>query len=1371
MIKVLVVDNHPIVTTGFELFFRNHETIEVVGTLSNGVDIFDFVRNNPVNVIIAETGTPLVRTYSPLEYNGHIDNYDAVQGPDGVMYFANGDGVLTFDGARWELIQTPEHFYVQAVSISADGVVFTGGLHDLGYLAPGGGRENAFVSLRHLLPEGAPDTFDIEWIHATPNGVLFNAGQHLFRWDGERFYVWSADEPFGASALVSGRWLVGSADGLMELRGDSLHLLRGSDMEGEIEVIARHDVRRLLLGTHDRLMVYDGQTLAPFTDAKTLGTDAPFSALVALGDGTFALGTAGGGVFQLSSDGQLLRVIDESSGLRTNSVRALSPEAGGGVWVSQNDGLAWFDARSTLTSFGPSDGLRGRPGEVVRHQGRLYVGTSDGVFRLAAGRPARFEAVTSAAQGNYALLSHGTHLLALGTSGLYQIEELSGKRIADLSGFALAALHGEPAAVLAGGPDGLYAMSYDADRQRWSVPSRVASFEGGVREITPSAQGGYWVVVVPDGLSRVTFPDGPDQPAHVEHFGPDENLPNGELVVAPSPGGDLISALDGLFRLDESAHRFVRDSRMGPAMAAGDTVLFDPVLTHNGIWSSIIRGDANASLEVRRYVQTTSGHYEMDPLVGLRLMPNVYALDFHVDGGGARSVAWVAATEGLYRYDPTLDALGPPPRPLVRAVEIGDSLLFAGTRPDGAALPTIQAGHDVLRFQYALPSFADPERTRYQVRLDGFDDRWSDWTEETRKDYTNLSGGDYTFQVRARDVYGRVTQADAFALVVRSAWYLTGWAYVLYLMAGLGVVAGVFRWRLRSLNARAHLLERTVAERTAQIAEQAGRLEQLDIAKSRFFANVSHELRTPLTLMLGPLSQLHDESERTQSPQVQEQLSMVLRNGQRLQRLVNQILDLAKLEAGSVRFDHQPGDLVAYVRQHVELYAGLADYQGIDLSSRAEVSACVVAFDQGQMEKVLANLLSNALKFTDSGGRVEVVVDQDAGHAVISVADTGLGIAADKLPHVFDRFYQVEDSATRTYEGTGIGLALAKELVDLHGGTLSVASEEGKGSTFTVRLPLAAESIARAHVAPHPVVAVAQRTSAPSLDEPSGDGHIETHQMDDPALTTAATEREERSDDDQTTILVVEDNADMRVFIRSILEPHYKVVEAVDGEDGLGQARASLPDLILSDVMMPRMDGLAMSRALREDPETNSIPLVLLTARAGQEDRIDGLETGANAYLVKPFDARALRLQVGNLIERQQRLRERLRAEPSQAPSPLPVATPDPLPPSALEVQVTEAIEQHMADPQFSVEVLAGEVGLSRQQLHRRLKEDAGVTPVAYIRAYRLERAARLLRERQGNVTEVAYAVGFNSLSYFTRCFGDHFDQTPSAYVAQSVAE
>lgn len=539
-------------------------------------------------------------------------------------------------------------------------------------------------------------------------------------------------------------------------------------------------------------------------------------------------------------------------------------------------------------------------------------------------------------------------------------------------------------------------------------------------------------------------------------------------------------------------------------------------------------------------------------------------------------------------------------------------------------------------------------------------------------------------------------------------------------------------------------LEEMVQERTAQIAEQndqlaeqAQRLQALDEAKSKFFANISHEFRTPLTLILGPLQRAQAEA-KALSLDDQE---MMQRNALRLQRLINQILDLARLEAGSLSLNHHVDDLYTFARRQALLFQAEATYREIELDVEDPTGACSVAIDAEHMEKVIANLLSNALKFTPAGGRIRVscgvTVVAEKRYADLIVADTGCGIPEDALPHVFDRFYQVDDTATRLQEGSGIGLALVKEVVELHGGSVAVTSTVGRGTTFTVRLPLAME------VAEERVV-----VSSPEL-----------RPVTSRAPAAPRTEKIVHKEADQTTVLVVEDNPDMRAFITSILARDFRIIEAADGQEGLAHAQEHLPDLILTDVMMPHMDGLTFSRALKAQTDTDTIPLIVLTARASADDAVEGLMTGADAYLTKPFHAEALRLQVHNVIRRQHRLRERLLATPVPAGSDVPSRSP-------FEEQVRAIITERLADPLLSVEDVAEALDMDRFQLLSQLQEAASLKPRQLIMTMRMDAAATLLQERAGNVSEVAYAVGFNSLAYFSRRFRSHFGISPSKFGA-----
>ena len=599
-------------------------------------------------------------------------------------------------------------------------------------------------------------------------------------------------------------------------------------------------------------------------------------------------------------------------------------------------------------------------------------------------------------------------------------------------------------------------------------------------------------------------------------------------------------------------------------------------------------------------------------------------------------------------------------------------------------------------------------------------------------------------------------------------------------LAALALIAGVVQLRVRRLVRRKEELKALVQERTTAleealhkeerlhheaeqaretIATQAEELATLDQAKSRFFANISHEFRTPLTLLIGPVKDALD-GQHDLSP---EQLGVMLRNSERLLRLVEELLDLARFEAGDQKLDAHPHDLGTLVQETVQSFAPLAEHLHVALTCETQALP-LLSIDREKLEKVLVNLLSNALKFTPARGSVRVRVEADDRHVAISVQDTGAGIAAEDLPHIFERFYHAEGEHHPIQASTGLGLALAKELVALHEGDLLVESMPGRGSTFTVRLPR--EVLASSEPLPDTLEANATPL-APAHLEAGGDGFGavpvpssgDSLAPSDPGTPASSDGRTDEAD--RPTVLVIDDNADVRRYVASILSDAYRVLEAEDGKQGLQAAQTHLPDLIITDVMMPELDGYGFARALKLDPMLEGIPVIMLTAKAATEDQVAGLERGVDAYLTKPFERAVLEVQVQNLIA----LRHRLRARYSQAPSLELSVPPAPNRRSVFEARVREVIAAHLTEEGFSVERLAAEVGLGRSQLSRRLRDEADTSPAKLIRTVRVEQAARLLEERAGNVTEVAYAVGFQSLSHFTRCFRAHFQVPPSAFL------
>ena len=578
---------------------------------------------------------------------------------------------------------------------------------------------------------------------------------------------------------------------------------------------------------------------------------------------------------------------------------------------------------------------------------------------------------------------------------------------------------------------------------------------------------------------------------------------------------------------------------------------------------------------------------------------------------------------------------------------------------------------------------------------------------------------------------------------------------------------------------RAESMATTLREQRDQIEEQAEHLRTLDAAKNRFFANVSHELRTPLTLMLGPLRQLRDQLDDRLSEAEAHRLGLVARSGRRLQRLIEQVLDLVELDAGMLALQVRPLPLGDTVQRIASMYDSFADQHGLTLqievdSESEDENVEPIYADPTQLEHVVGNLVSNAIKFTPEGGHVTVHVSETPSHGVVSVADSGVGIPPEDQDQVFERFEQAASSAEASRDSTGIGLAFVKELVELHGGTIDLESAVGDGTTMTVRLPRGTGHLGEDHVVEAP-------NASPEIEEFGRGG--ETGAIggvrDDQTVPEAADSQ--ASDTDRTTVLVVDDDPEVRAYVRSVLAPDFRVTEAADGQEGLDRATEHPPDCILADLMMPRMDGVTMAARLKDDPATECIPLLMLTARAADADELEGLAAGADDYVTKPFNPDVLRARVHGQVELRRRLRRRIRAElaarsgDGQTDEAAREKAPQLVVPTPSEsetdfvARVRGAVEDHLVDPELTVEDVAGAVAVSRSTLYRRLKEEADCTPSAFIRQVRLQHGARLLREQEGTISEVAYAVGFNSLTYFSRSFREHFDVAPSEFVKREA--
>ncbi|MGN7889840.1 two-component regulator propeller domain-containing protein [Dyadobacter sp. 22481] len=638
----------------------------------------------------------------------------------------------------------------------------------------------------------------------------------------------------------------------------------------------------------------------------------------------------------------------------------------------------------------------------------------------------------------------------------------------------------------------------------------------------------------------------------------------------------------------------------------------------------------------------------------------------------------------------------------------------------------LPASDNVFSIEFAALGFIQAAQNQYKYKLEGFNDDWLITDAGNRKvTFTNLDAGDYVFRVVASNNDGLWNKEGiALPIKVLPPFWKSPIAYALYV---LGMV-------LLLLATRRLIQERERMKfAIMQTREEARRSQELDLLKTKFFTNVSHELRTPLSLILSPIEKL---SEKAMDSQDQKHFDLIQRNAKRLLNLVNQLLDFRKLEVNEIRFHPSEGEIVRFIRNTVYSFSDLSEKKDIRLTFHSNILVLETMFDHDKLEKILFNLLSNAIKFTLGPGDVSVRVNvQDAGesHTVeIRVEDTGIGIPAEKQELIFERYFQSDLPNSIINQGSGIGLAITSEFVRIHGGSVRVESEVGKGSCFVVEL-----SLKKLNQSVHEVITENARTTAP------------TDQLQ--------TEQEPVG---KPLILLVEDNEDFRFYLKDNLKQSYSVIEAATGEQGWDKALAQRPLLIVTDIMMPGLNGLDLCRMVKSDQRISHTPVILLTARSEDEQFLEGFKAGADDYIPKPFNFQVLESRIENLISSRQNLRALFAPKNGVKASEIPIT---PLDQQFLRDMV-QVIEKHISNAEFTVIDLAREMGVSRSQFFKRVQTLTGKSPLEVIRDIRLQHAAQLLEKSQLSVAEIAYQVGFNNPKYFARYFKEFYEVLPSAY-------
>ncbi|WP_232285924.1 two-component regulator propeller domain-containing protein [Aquimarina agarilytica] len=844
-------------------------------------------------------------------------------------------------------------------------------------------------------------------------------------------------------------------------------------------------------------------------------------------------------------------------------------------------------------------------------------------------------------------------------------------------------------------------ISYQHDPKNANTLSNNSVFS-----IHEDKKGNYWIGTFGGGLNKMTFPKVFGKSPHFEHFTEKEGLAN--------------DAIYGILE-DENEKLWISTDN-GISCFNPTTKKFTTINKEDGLLSNNFRKNA--------YFKNDNGYLFFGGLKGLNV--------FHPDN----------LKHNLIPAIPKITAF----KIKNEAVNIGqkfnDRIILNQSLSvtDNDDKVVLKHNENVLTFEFTALHFAAPEKNNYLYKLEGFDEDWKNSKKTSFAHYTNLSPGDYVFKVKASNNDGIWNEKYAsLSFSITPPFWLTIWAYLVYFIVSIAIFLA-----LRSYF-RLKAKERTTIKVQHEI-EKANKL------KLQFFTNISHDFKTPIAIIINVLEEVLDSFDISNS--IYRKVGVMQKNAEYLLRLVNQLMEFRKIEVGETKLEATKSNVIHFVKQITFSFKALASKKNINLSFVSELNISEVWFDWDKLEKVLNNLISNAIKFTHPKGKVTVRIYKPKDNSTIDIKerkvkseyicieikDDGTGIPHDQLPHIFKRFYQVNKTDhTISKSGSGIGLAITKDLVDLHHGSIEVVSKVNLGTCFTLKLPAT-----KAHLLPEEIT---------TFSEPKKQVIREVS-----TIPTNKTEKVKKSGNlKEKTVLVIDDNEDIRTLVKNILKDKYRILEADTGKRGLQIVLQELPELIISDVLMPEMDGIEFCHQLKSNIRTKHIPIILLTALNSVEHRIKGIESGADAYIPKPFKMKLLLITCKKLIESREAMRIGFQIEHQLTPQKIILDSED----KKFLDKIMELMETHMGNENYWIEQLVSDMNTSRSTFSRKLKKLTGQSPNDFIQSIRLKRAVQLLEQEELSIAEVSYKVGFNDPNYFGKCFRKQFGEAPSRYLSK----
>ena len=1343
-----------------------------------------------------QIGRPLITNYKYQDYQGDPINWWVLEDTHGIMYFANNNGgILQYDGVNWISVERPAGAAFRSLVKDDKGVIYAGGIGDLGYLKPTATGALKYVSLVDQIPEEHRNFADVWEIDFYKGSIIYRTEFKLYVWDGESFKIIESEDGYHVGAVVNGTYYLRIWNrGLCYLtEADTFELVpNGEQFASErIYVILPYE-DQVLVGTRNQgFFLYNGERFTPFkTELDPYIAGKLYLPGVALPDGRYVINTFSDGAYLMDHDGKLIQKYTTENGMQDGSVDYTYVDSRGVLWMALFNGISSVNLNSSFTSLDANMGLTTAVFATYKFNGRLYFSLNNGIAYLDEVQNRIITIPGTFGQGGN--FFEFRNRLYIGTNGMglieikgTEFEYVREDRNYDFRTRFITQSKKDPNRIFADHQQGFRTFYFSEEANQFLEESSTEKFSLGSGNLIEMEDGSFWFDTNVEGEILKVIPDMVNGRMDIDNselirYGEDKGLPKSGLGMNDWSGEFIVFAGDvqATYGYNEEEDRFeerefffseyIDWNRQGSRTehTEDDKLLFN----------------AGSGIMVAEKV---NGKYEVTNTDTFKELKNtrIYTIYSESPREDGSRVVWFSGADGVIRFEGTLDKLSIPDFHIdVRRISIsGDSLVYAGN----IDLPgDMRFSHDLnsVSFGYAAPLFIGQREIQYSTKLEGLNSTWSDWTSQTVREYINLPAANYTFRVRARNVYGEISEEASVFFNITPPWYRTWWAYALYALAFIAFVHFSVKARTRILVNQRKALEGKVQDRTrevqqrlnelatvnevtqalndkleldklielvgdkmkevfnsditylaildekteminfpyqegdnmeplrlgegltsriiqtgepllinkdadimaeydkyglkqtgkqavsylgvpipvedyiigvlsvqsmtqegrfneedknllttiatnvgvalhnAELYEEAkeakARAEDANEAKSAFLSTVSHELRTPLTSVLGfakiirkrlqdkifPAVQSDDPKLKRTMDQVSENLNVVVSEGERLTSLINDVLDLAKIESGRMEWNMKPILIQDVIERAISATSSLFEEKDLKLKKQIPQDLPLINGDADKLIQVVINLLSNAVKFTDEG-TVSVEAYKDNNQIVVEVQDTGMGVAEDDRHKIFERFRQAGDTLTDKPKGTGLGLPICREIIEHHGGIIWMKSELGEGSTFFFSLPLMAEN---------------------------GEQPVELDRILK-SLKKQITHTSSKTAKETPTILVVDDDTPIRTLLnQELTDAGYHVREAADGKEALDSVRISKPDLIILDVMMPEINGFDVAAVLKNDPSTMDIPIIILSI---VQDKERGYRIGVDRYLTKPIDTEKLFHEVDELLE------------------------------------------------------------------------------------------------------------------------------------------